>query len=101
MKHETDVAVDFIRNKDGACRTDGAPFALFVSFNPPHMPFHEVPPVYLDAYEEKSPEDLLVRPNVKLEGRGAAATDVVKNYFAAITGIDEQFGRIVESRAGL
>jgi arylsulfatase A-like enzyme len=97
VRHETDVALDFIHNRNNECREAGKPFALFVSFNPPHMPFHEVPGEYLDAYEGKEPEDLLVRPNVRLEGRGGAARNVVKGYFAAITGIDEQFGRILSA----
>jgi uncharacterized sulfatase len=46
-------------------------------------------------YVEATHEELLNRPNVKLEGRGVRAAKDVKNYFAAVTGIDEQFGRIL------
>ena len=57
----------------------------------------QCPPEYASAYEGKTPEDLLVRPNVKLEGEGAKAKGIVKDYFSAITGIDEQFGRVLDT----
>ena len=95
VKHETDVAIDYIRNADGAVRDPEKPFALFVSHNPPHMPFDEVPPEYLAAYADKTPADLLTRPNVVDEQTDPRAYRAVKNYFAAITGIDQQFARIL------
>ncbi len=95
VKHETDVAVDYIHNRDGKHRDSDKPFSLFVAFNPPHTPFQQVPPEYLEAYAGKSNEDLLTRPNVKLEGSGKTAGQHAKNYFAAVTGIDENFGRIL------
>ena len=97
VKHETDVAVEYIRNQDGKHREPGKPFSLFVAFNPPHTPFQQVPPEYLEAYAGKSNEDLLNRPNVRLEEQGAAAGRYAKHYFAAVTGIDEQFGRILDA----
>ena len=97
VEHETDVAVEYIRNRDGKHRDPDKPFSLFVAFNPPHMPFQQVPARYLEAYSGKTDEDLLNRPNVSLEGRGAPAGKHAKNYFAAVTGIDEQFGRILDS----
>jgi arylsulfatase A-like enzyme len=96
VKHETDVAVDFIANRSGV-REAGKPFALFVSFNPPHTPFKAVPEQYLDAYAGKTTRELLTRPNVRFEGRGAEAEKWAKHYFAAITGIDEQFARILKA----
>jgi arylsulfatase A-like enzyme len=41
--HEAGVAAGFIENKGGRQRKAGAPFALFVSMNPPHPPFNKVP----------------------------------------------------------
>lgn len=98
-RHETDVAIDFIKNRDRE-----KPFALFVAMNPPHPHFDLVPPEYLKAYGSSNYVDLLNRPNVDLS-LGTRETDNcptraakthVKNYFAAITGIDEQFGRILK-----
>ncbi|NOR81933.1 MAG: sulfatase-like hydrolase/transferase, partial [Ardenticatenales bacterium] len=96
-KHETDVALDYLRSRNGAYRAADKPFSLFISYNPPHMPFDQIPGKYLEPYTDLSPEELLNRPNVRLEGIGAAAREHIKNYFAAITGIDEQFGRILET----
>jgi len=98
-KHEADMAIEYIRNRDGQHRKPDRPFALFVAFNPPHFLFEEVPQKYVDMYEGKTYKDLLNRPNVDLtlDRRGTqTAKKHVKNYFAAVTGVDEQFGRILE-----
>ena len=97
VEHETDVAVDYIHNTSGEYRDPGKPFALFVAHNPPHMPFDQVPEKYQKFYDGKTADDLLVRPNSAKEGLGAGAWENVKNYFAAITGIDDQFGRILQA----
>lgn len=95
-EHEADVAIDYIRNRDGNKRVDGQPFGLFISINPPHMPFEQVPEEYRQIYADKSPSELLNRPNVRLESGGKRAETAVNDYFAAVTGIDRQFGRILE-----
>lgn len=97
VKHEADVAVDYIHNAGAVHRDPERPFALFVAHNPPHMPFDEVPERYVRLYDGKTHEDLLTRPNVRLAGQGAEAEGHVKNYFAAVTGIDDQFGRILQA----
>jgi len=97
VEHETDVAVEYIHNPAGRHRDPDRPFSLFVSYNPPHMPFDEVPARYVDLYDGRTPEELLNRPNVRLEGYGASARKDVKGYFAAVTGVDDQFGRILRA----
>lgn len=87
VAHETNVAVDYIKNQE-------EPFALFVSYNPPHTGFEMFPREYLDYYKGKEAADLLVRPNVKPV---ADAVKHVKNYMSAITGIDEHFGKIMDA----
>ena len=96
VKHETDVAIEYIRNRDGKHRSPETPFSLFVAFNPPHPPFGLVPPQYVEMYGDRSDEDLLTRPNVNVEDEAIRRRCQAKNYFAAITGIDEQFDRILE-----
>lgn len=96
VKHETDVALDYVRNEGGRFRDADKPFALFLAHNPPHTPFEQVPQRLLAAYEGKTSDDLLNRPNVALEGYARSAAKQVKNYFAAVTGIDEQMGRILD-----
>ncbi|MDX9971741.1 MAG: sulfatase-like hydrolase/transferase [FCB group bacterium] len=95
-RHETGTAIEFIRNRDGKRRTADKPFALFVSMNPPHMPFDLVPPEYVERYGRQSATDLLNRPNVDLATKeGQEAKRWAKHYFAAVTGVDEQFGRML------
>jgi len=91
-RHETDVAIRYLRNDGGKYRDPDQPFALFVSHNPPHMPFHMVPERYVKRYKEKTAVDLLTRPNAD----PAVGGKHVKNYFAMVTGVDDQFGRILK-----
>lgn len=97
-EHEADLAINYIRNKGGGYRDPDKPFALVVSMNPPHTPYNQFPQRYLDAYRDKDPKDLLVRPNVDKSGlteMSRLALGQTKNYFANVTGVDDQFGRIV------
>lgn len=98
VKHEMDVALDYIRNTNGDRDAD-KPFALFMSANPPHMPFQAVPQKYVDMYEGLTAEDLLNRPNTDITldtPNTRNAVNNVKHYFAAVTGIDEHFGRLMQ-----
>ena len=88
-EHEMDVAMNFIENRDPA-----KPFLLVVSMNPPHPPATQVPDSYRMLYDEN--DILLNRKNVSLTGEGAAADDNVRNYFAAVSGVDDQFGRLID-----
>lgn len=96
VEHETDVAVSYIHNAGGE-RNPDKPFALFVAHNPPHTPFQQVPQGFVDMYGDAEPADLLNRPNLRLEGPGEQAGVHAKNYFAAVTGIDHHFGRILDA----
>ena len=96
-EHEADVAIDFICNPQGRHRDPDKPFALFIAPNPPHTPFDQVPKKYVDMYEGKTFRDLLNRPNVNLDNPHPQAKQHVKNYLAAVTGTDEQFGRILDA----
>ncbi|CAG7626673.1 sulfatase [Paenibacillus allorhizosphaerae] len=87
-EHETDVAIDFIRGRDR-----DKPFCLFVSWNPPHQPFEQVPEHYKAMYADRP---LTLRPNVKGEGI-AQAERHQQDYFAAVTATDDQFGRLLEA----
>jgi arylsulfatase A-like enzyme len=96
-KHEADVAIEFIRDTHGKYRDPDKPFAIFISPNPPHTPFDQVPEKYVDMYKGKTYKDLLNRPNVDIENPHPQSKQHVKNYFAAVTGTDEQFGRILDT----
>lgn len=99
-EHEADKAIDFIGNKDGKFRNSDHPFALVVSMNPPHTPYNQFPKKYLNRYEGISDENLLVRPNVDKSGKtkmSKHALSHTRNYFANVTGVDDQFGRILNA----
>ena len=97
-EHETDVALDYL----GALDRD-RPFALMVSWNPPHQPFDELPDwAPLEHYEGQPAESLLVRPNVRLDSpAGTEAARIAPQYFAAVECIDVQVGRLLDRLAEL
>ncbi len=108
-KHEADVIIDYIKNPSENTRSKDKPFALFWSVNPPHPPYQYVPKEYLEYYKDKTVEDLLNRGNLELESdaqelafhKGATrkrtqlAKDHIHNYFAMVTGVDDQIGRVL------
>lgn len=99
-EHEADLAIKYIKNEGGKYRNSNQPFALVVSMNPPHTPYHMVPEKYLRRYQNKTPEELINRPNVNLKGNSSGAKlarKQIKNYFAMVTGVDDQFGRILHA----
>jgi len=99
-EHEADRAIAYIKNEGNAQRDPESPFALVVAMNPPHMPYDLVPEEYVAYYDGKTYRDLLVRPNVDADGDSPMATlarEQTKNYFAMVTGVDAQFGRILEA----
>ena len=83
---QTDLAMEYISKKS---KTD-KPFCLFLSWGPPHCPYDKVPQKYLDLYPEK---------NIKLKPNASENADKKKiaQYYAAITALDEYFGRLMKS----
>ena len=91
-KHEADKAIDYLKNK----RDGEKPFFLMVAMNPPHSPYYSLDDVMeedYNLYKDIPINELLVRPNINHE-----LTDrivCVPYYFAAVTGVDREFGRIL------
>lgn len=105
-EHETDVALRWLENKDGVQRDPSKPFALVVSWNPPHSPYHLHPERYMEPYGALDVEMLCTKaPDVPSKGTrwGEYYRKQILHYYAAITGIDEQFGRLLDGlkRLGL
>jgi len=98
-EHETDKAIKYIKNEDGQYRNSDKPFTLVVSMNPPHMPYNQLPQKYVDMYQKFETEELCDRANIPAVGTkwGDYYRKHIKNYFAMITGVDEQFGRILNA----
>lgn len=93
-EHETDVALEFLR--DSAAGGAQQPFGLVVSLNPPHQPFDEVPERFVPPYADLPAQELLPRPNVDRDSAsGREAADIAPLYFAAVTAVDEQIGRLL------
>ncbi len=99
-QHETDVAIDFIKKRD-----PDKPFALFMSWNPPHPPYI-CPPEYRKMYQGK---DLPRRKNFRndpFKNRKWARYSRVKDpadahapYFGAVSSLDDQFQRLLDALA--
>ena len=88
----TNEAIDFIR------RDPARPFLAYVQWGPPHNPY-VAPPKYMNLYD---PDLLTMRPNwkgaVKLDrGRAMGGRRDIAGYYAAITFLDDEVGRIVEA----
>lgn len=97
-EYETDLAIRYLENEGGRFRRPDRPFALFVACNPPHTDYHQVPARYVERYAGKTWRDLINRPNFD----AAADTGLVRSckadiayYFAQISGVDDQFGRLL------
>ena len=88
----TDEAVRFIR------QDDGRPFLGYVQWGPPHNPY-VAPPRYMDLYD---PAALAMRPNwrgpvARGRRRAMGGREDIAGYYAAITFLDDELGRIVRA----
>ena len=81
---QTDLAVNFMtENRD-------RPWFLFLSWGPPHTPYHDVPPTFKRFTISEADR----RPNVPA---GNPDADDLANYFAQCEALDYQFGRLMDS----
>lgn len=98
-EHEADLAIKYIHNQNGEYRDPDRPFAMVVSMNPPHPPYDQLPQRYVDRYQAFATEALYKRPNIPpADSRwGKHYREHIRNYFAMVTGVDEQFGRILQA----
>ncbi len=102
VKHETDKAIEFLRNGNGE-RKEGAPFFLALAYNPPHSPYEKAEdcmPEDYAIYGDMGYSELYVRPNADTTLSKAPAA---RYYFANVTGVDREFGRLLDEleRLGL
>lgn len=95
-KHETDKAIAYIAN-DGGVRDASKPFFMMVSYNPPHAPYRSTDDCMEEdyaLYSSKPLGELLVRENADTTMKKAPSAAY---YFASVTGVDRQFGRILDA----
>lgn len=85
---ETDKALEYMEKQ----KDKEEPFALFLSYNPPHPPYDQVPEKY---YKQYSDMPVIYRENVPEEKKTPEMEEITRQYFAAVTGVDDQFGRLL------
>ena len=78
---QTGMAIDFLKARDR-----DRPFALVLSWGPPHNPYRDLPPGYLERYPPAAVE---VLPNCRDPVREDLA-----GYYAHVTALDDQLGRL-------
>ncbi len=94
-KVETKKTIEYLENRDKS-----KPFCVFLSWNPPHPPYDEVPKEFLDLY----PSIEEFRENVPESRRNDEKfLASIREYFAAVSGLDESFKELLAylDRAGL
>lgn len=72
---------------------DKKPFLLFLSWGPPHDPYHTAPEKYRNMY---SPDSITLRPNVP-EQHEKRARDQIAGYYSHCTALDEMVGKLYQS----
>jgi len=99
--HQVDTAIAYLKNEGGSYRDAANPFALVVAMNPPHMPYDQHPAKYLAPYREVGDEELFRRPNIPPAGTkwGDHYRKHIRDYYAMVTGVDDQFGRLMDALA--
>ena len=93
----TDIGIDFLRKT----REDSRPFFLTIQMGPPHDPYI-APDEYMAMYD---PDAIELRPNfdgdtsdrdlVPSPGRAMPGRKEIAAYYAMVTAVDDQVGRIL------
>ena len=100
VRHETDKAIEFLRNRDGQRKKD-APFFLTLAYNPPHSPYECLDDCMeedYNLYKNMTYSDLYVRENADTT---LSKADAARYYFANVTGVDREFGRLLDELKAL
>ncbi len=84
---QTAAAQDYIRKQ-----AHQQPFFLFLSWGPPHAPYHTAPEEYRALFSE--PTAIRLRPNVPPELREQAQRDIA-GYYAHIAALDDCLGQVL------
>ena len=87
---QTDEACRYLREEAG-----GSPFALFLSWGPPHNPFGTAPAEFEAMYD---PAQIELSENVPPELAGRAREELA-GYYAHCSALDAAFGRLMETLA--
>jgi len=69
------------------------PFALFLSWGPPHEPYHTAPEQYRKIFENIN---INLRPNIPEHDRRKARTDIA-GYYAHMAALDDCMGKLLNT----
>ncbi len=86
---ETDLSMQFVERHLEKRPDD--PFALFLSWRPPHWPYKS----YLNDYDRYDPADMDLPGNVPLQMADFARCEIA-DYYGCCTGLDKEMGRLLE-----
>lgn len=97
-EYEADCAIRYLKNENG-CRREGQPFAVVVSMNPPHTGYELVPDRYKALYKNTEVDAICKNPAIPPKGTkmGDYYRKNICNYYACISGVDDQVGRILKA----
>ncbi len=85
---QTDCAMEYMK----ASKSGGQPFALFLSWGPPHDPYETAPEKYRKQYP---PESITLRSNVP-EDMADETREKLSGYYAHIAALDDAMGSILD-----
>jgi len=85
---QTADAIDFINERAGG----GTPFALFLSWGPPHNNYFTAPDAFRAMYD---PADIVLRDNVPAD-RAEQARKELAGYYAHCSALDACVGRLLQ-----
>jgi arylsulfatase A-like enzyme len=85
---QTDELIRFMKEDTG-----DNPFAMFLSWGPPHNPYETAPEEFQALYNES---DIVLRDNVPAE-KAEESKKQLAGYYAHCSALDAAFGRILES----
>ncbi len=101
---EADIVIRFLENRNGE-RDSSKPFSIFWAPNPPHNPYFSLDDCEQDIYEryyrDMSAEELIyrrnIRPRLASEPERYDAEKCAPIYYALVTGVDRQLGRVLDA----
>ncbi|MHC4445006.1 MAG: sulfatase family protein [Planctomycetota bacterium] len=91
---ETDRTIKFM--EEHLARKDGTPFAVFMSWEPPHWPYDHYP----KEYKTYDPVKVDLPPNVPRQMADFARKEIA-DYYGNVTALDAQMGRLMDALDGL
>jgi arylsulfatase A-like enzyme len=91
---QTRAAQQYLRERAG-----GGPFALFLSWGPPHAPYQTAPEKFRKRIDQAA---IKLRPNVPMQAADRAYKDLA-GYYAHMAALDDSFGQLLSTlrEAGL